>query len=160
MRVMVNKQFSVWAPVITGIPQGTVLGPLLFLIYVNNLPDWIKNDMRMFADDTKIWSRNGGLKWLFDSRLTWTSYMLGQTNGYSVSIVINTRLCTLATTTGFFIQYNRITPYNLSATTEERDLGIVVTDNLGVLTQCAEEAKDYQICRRIFIISLTTVIVV
>jgi len=57
----VNKQFSVWAPVITGIPQGTVLGPLLFLIYVNNLPDWIKNDMRMFADDTKIWSRTGGL---------------------------------------------------------------------------------------------------
>jgi len=34
------------------IPQGSVLGPLLFLIYVGDLPDWIKNDMRMFADDT------------------------------------------------------------------------------------------------------------
>ena len=33
----------------------------LFLIYVNDLPDWIKNDMRMFADDTKIWTRIGGL---------------------------------------------------------------------------------------------------
>jgi len=36
-----------------------VLGPLLFLIYVSDLPDWIKNDMRMFADDSKIWSRIG-----------------------------------------------------------------------------------------------------
>ena len=54
MRVVVNKQFSAWSPVISGVPQGSVLGPLLFLLYVNDLPDWIVNDMRMFADDTKI----------------------------------------------------------------------------------------------------------
>jgi len=38
-----------------------VLGRLVFLIYVNDLPDWIKNDMRMFTNDTKIWSKISGL---------------------------------------------------------------------------------------------------
>ena len=33
-----------------------MLGPLLFLIFVQDLPDWIKNSMMMFADDTKIWT--------------------------------------------------------------------------------------------------------
>ena len=42
--------------VISGVPQGSVLGPLLFLLFVNDLPDWIKSSIVMFADDTKMWS--------------------------------------------------------------------------------------------------------
>ena len=61
MRVVVYKQFSAWAPVISGVLQGSVLGPLLFLMYINDLPDWIVNDMRMFIDDTKLWSKISGL---------------------------------------------------------------------------------------------------
>ena len=41
---------------LSGVPQGSVLGPLLFLLFVNDPPDWIKNSMRMFADDVKIWN--------------------------------------------------------------------------------------------------------
>jgi len=41
----------------SGVPQESVLGPLLFLLYVNDLPAWIKNNIKMFADDTKIWSK-------------------------------------------------------------------------------------------------------
>ena len=38
---------------LSGVPQGSVLGPLLFLVYVDDLPEWMKCKIRMFADDTK-----------------------------------------------------------------------------------------------------------
>jgi len=142
MRVMVNKQFSAWAPVISGVPQGSVLGPLLFLIYVNDLPDWIKNDMRMFADDTKIWSRIGGL-----TDCVRLQADLNQLHAWSDKWLLsfNPDKCKVMHVGHdyrflYTIQQNNST-YKLSAATEERDLGIVVTDNLGVSTQCAEAAK-------------------
>jgi len=57
MRVGVSGEFSQWVEVVSGVPQGSVLGPVLFILYVNDLPQWIKNSMRMFADDAKVWTR-------------------------------------------------------------------------------------------------------
>ena len=57
MRVHVNGSFSSWIDVISGVPQGSVLGPRLFLIFVNDLSDWVKSSILMFADDTKIWTK-------------------------------------------------------------------------------------------------------
>jgi hypothetical protein len=53
-RVNVNGSKSRWTEVISGIPQGTVLGPLLFVIFVNDIPEILHNgtDIYMFADDT------------------------------------------------------------------------------------------------------------
>ena len=45
---------SKWADVSSGIPQGSVPGPILFVIYINDLPNKIKSDICMFADDTKV----------------------------------------------------------------------------------------------------------
>jgi len=56
MRVRIRDSFSDWIEVLNGVPQGSVLGPRLFLLFVNDLPDWIKNGMRMFADYVKIWN--------------------------------------------------------------------------------------------------------
>ena len=39
-----------------GVPQGSVLGPLLFLIYINDLPDNISSDMRLFANDSSLFT--------------------------------------------------------------------------------------------------------
>ena len=53
-RVQVNGRFSKWSNVSSGIPQGSVLGPLLFVIYINDLPDSFVSDIALYADDTKI----------------------------------------------------------------------------------------------------------
>jgi ribonucleases P/MRP protein subunit RPP40 len=42
---------------VSGVPQRSILGPLLFLLFVDDLPDWVTNGILMFADDTKIWSK-------------------------------------------------------------------------------------------------------
>ena len=52
--VVVNGEKSNEAPVISGIPQGTFLGPLLFVVYINDLLDNISSNGLMYADDTKI----------------------------------------------------------------------------------------------------------
>ena len=52
-RVVVNGTESDWQDVISGIPQGSVLGPVLFLIFINDLPDVLEVCVKLFADDTK-----------------------------------------------------------------------------------------------------------
>ena len=55
-RVIVNGGKSTWAEVLSGIPQGSVLGPILFLIFIDDLPDSVEGLVKIFADDTKVFS--------------------------------------------------------------------------------------------------------
>ena len=47
--------YSEWTNVKSGVPQGTILGPILFLIYINDLPDGVSSSVKLFADDTKVY---------------------------------------------------------------------------------------------------------
>ena len=56
-RVIVGNEKSDWEPVKSGIPQGSVLGPLLFVIFINDLPDAVASTIKIFADDTKLYRK-------------------------------------------------------------------------------------------------------
>ncbi|KAK3857056.1 hypothetical protein Pcinc_036668 [Petrolisthes cinctipes] len=57
MRVSVSGVFSASRPVLSGVPQGSVLGPLLFLIYINHIPSYIRSKCKFFADDLKLYMK-------------------------------------------------------------------------------------------------------
>ena len=50
----VEQDFSSWSPVKSGIPQGSVLGPILFVIFINDMPDTIDSMCQLFAEDAKM----------------------------------------------------------------------------------------------------------
>ena len=54
-QVINNGESSSKGKVISGVPQGTVLGPLLFLIYINDLSDRVNSQIRLFADDSYLY---------------------------------------------------------------------------------------------------------
>ena len=55
-RVVLNGQHSSWTNIEAGVPQGSILGPLFFLIYINNLSDGLTSNPRLLADDTSLFS--------------------------------------------------------------------------------------------------------
>ena len=55
-KVQVNGAVSGWVPVCSGVPQGSVIGPMLFSLFVNDCPKLIDSIMSLFADDTKLYA--------------------------------------------------------------------------------------------------------
>ena len=55
-RVVLHGQFSSWTEVNAGIPQGSILEPLFFLIYLNDLSNGLQSDPKLFANDTSLFS--------------------------------------------------------------------------------------------------------
>ncbi len=53
-RVIIEGENSDWKPVKAGVPQGSVLGPLLFLIYINDIVNVVESQVKLFADDTSL----------------------------------------------------------------------------------------------------------
>jgi hypothetical protein len=88
-RVIIGEFTSEWDEIESGVPQGSVLGPILFMIFINDLLQRIKNEGKLFADDTKLLGiiksemDNIGLQedldilkeWTDDWQKKWQSYL-------------------------------------------------------------------------------------
>ena len=54
-RVVINGMISDWASILAGVPESSILGPLLFLIFINDIVNNIQLNIRLFADDTSLY---------------------------------------------------------------------------------------------------------
>ncbi len=131
-RVTVLGETSGLVPVLSGVPQGSILGPLLFLVYVNDLPHCISGEstVAMFADDTKCYrpvrdlSDCDELQNDLNDLVNWCTTWKMDLNQSKCGIMSITR-SRQPITTKYTLQDNPMKPL-----THQKDLGIVVTKDL------------------------------
>ena len=135
-RVVINGFKSEWGQVISGVPQGSVLGPLFFLIYINDLDNGISSDVSKFADDTKVGRliRSDAdviaLQADLDRMKEWTDRWQMQFNINKCKVL----------SVGRGNPNNGYTIHNeaLVRSGYEKDLGIIVSQDLRLRKQCIE----------------------
>ena len=137
-RVVLNGISSDWTTVTSGIPQGSVLGPVLFLIFINDLPEVVENYIKLFADDTKLYARVGtdyqrnSLQKDIDSVMNWSDRW---------QLRFNTSKCKhlhLGPETNSQYQMEGRT---LERTPEEKDLGVTVDETLKFQSHISTSVK-------------------
>ena len=52
--VVINGERSAWKKVFSGVPQGSVIGPTMFVLFINDMPEVVTSCIEMFADDAKV----------------------------------------------------------------------------------------------------------
>jgi len=139
MKVGIRGAFSELQEVLSGVPQGSVLELLLFLLFVNELPTWIINDMRMLADDTKLWCRirkdtdSVTLQQDIDFLSTWSNIWQLKFNAEKCKVMHIGH----SFETEYYITDGSTTK-KLECVHQERDLGILVSANLKSSQQCTK----------------------
>ena len=90
-RIVVKGEISKWFPVDSGFPQGSVLGPSLFILYVNYIPDLINSKVKMFADNnlSRFIHRKQVSLMPYLSRMIWINFVDGPGNGYGTLILLS-----------------------------------------------------------------------
>ncbi|CAH8549860.1 unnamed protein product [Dicrocoelium dendriticum] len=128
MQVKVNDTLSFPVPMYSGVPQGSVLGPELFKIYINDLPSILQTDCLIYADDLKLWSEVSSLE--DADRLQETLDLL---HSWSIKwgLPVNKDKCSVlsigaAEPLGIY----HIGGHLLKIATQEKDLGTIISSDL------------------------------
>ena len=135
-RVKINGVKSNWCPVLSGIPQGTVLGPTLFLAFVNDLPSSIRSKTRMFADDTTVYTKSATEE---DKATLQRDLITLGSWSETWLLPFNTQKCkSLHLGHGNSKHVYAIQGVHIKQVTEERDLGVVMDEGLKFRRQATE----------------------
>ena len=130
--VVVDGVASQWTSVTSGVPQGRILGPILFAIFINDFPDvvLVKSRTALYADDSKVYESISSmqccetLQQSLDSLNTWS---------YINNMSFNASKCKVLTVTRKLnpVNFNyRLEDKKLAPVRKEKDLGVVITSNL------------------------------
>ena len=133
-RVGVNGSFSSWSDVTSGVPQGSCLGPVLFVVFINDLPEVVASLCQMYADDTKIFSKvenqimQQQIQKDLDNLINWADKWQLKFNADKCHIL---HLGYNNNNYPYFMRgHNTDIRTELAATEIEKDLGIQVDDKL------------------------------
>ena len=139
-RVVVDVEVSSWKPVLSGVPQGSVLGPILFLVYINDLEEGVTVKILKFADDTKLFRKvkeNGDTQNLqedIDKLVKWSEKW---------QMLFNFGKCKcLHRGQGNTDMNYEMGGTILSKTVKEKDLGVTMNANMKVSEQCRIAASN------------------
>jgi hypothetical protein len=148
--VQVNGIPSDWVAVESGVPQGSVLGPLLFIVYVNDIPELLDCDILMFADDIKIWKQ---IKTPSDCFNLQKDLDILEQWSHTWLLSFNNAKCSTLRISSNHEQETQTYYLNntaLPVAEKEKDLGVIVHKSLKPSIQCAKAAaKATSVMRRI-----------
>jgi ribonucleases P/MRP protein subunit RPP40 len=138
-RVMLNQSVSDWSKVLSGVPQGSVLGPLLFVIYINDIDTATVNKLLKFADDTKILSVVSSADQVRQLRLDLVNLFKWSQDWL---MLFNLDKCKVM----HFGKRNLKEQYYmggriLEVVDQEQDLGVIIQNDLKVTKQCVKAAN-------------------
>ena len=150
-RVCLLGHGSAWERVISGVPQGSVLGPVLFTIFINDLECCLVNNVLKFADDTKLFGKIGDDKdrKLFQNDLDLLCYWAEKWQ-----MEFNVSKCNIMHIGKENAMYNYyMKGRQLDEIIMEKDLGVVISSNLKVNSQvegvCAKANRMLGLIKRI-----------
>ena len=138
-RVKVNGSVSSWADVTSGVPQGSVLGPILFVIFINDFPTLLQSSVKLFADDAKLYSDVSNIQGYhmlqedLNTCVDWANQWLMEFHPKKCKVI-------------HYGKRNEKKDYSLNKSpvihvTEEKDLGILMSEDLKWTSHVADAVK-------------------